>query len=68
MVLLTLPRNENMRPSAAMEYMQRGREKREPRRVVVIPQRAPMETAYLAQVRPTEDIASGRAAVRLIEE
>lgn len=39
---LMRPRKPNNRPSFAIEYIVLGREKRDPKRVVVIPQRAPM--------------------------
>lgn len=66
MVLLILPRKAKMSPSCAMAYMHRGREKREPSKVVVIPQSAPIVTAYLTQCRPIMENASGRAALASI--
>lgn len=37
------PRKPNSSPSLAIAYMQRGRENRDPKRVVVIPHSAPMD-------------------------
>jgi hypothetical protein len=49
-----------------MAYMHRGSEKREPKSVVVIPHRAPIDTTYLAQFRPILENASGKAALVLM--
>lgn len=49
-----------------MEYMHRGNAKSDPRSVVVIPHRAPIDTRYLAHVSPKDAKASGKAAVGLI--
>lgn len=65
-VLLTLPRNEKMSPSAAIAYMHLGNENSDPRSVVVIPHNAPSETRYFTQCSPTAEKASGNAAVGLM--
>lgn len=62
----TSPRNPKRSPSVAMAYMQRGRENSDPNKVVVIPHRAPIDTAYFTQCIPTPANASGSAALGLI--
>lgn len=65
-MLLTWPKNENKSPSLAIEYKQRGNANNDPNSVVVIPQSAPIDIAYLAQSKFSEPKASGRAADGLI--